>query len=162
MDGVQLSQDYKATTRRQFAFYHWVPRNSSYSFYRLRNDERLSRPWSHPVVLNSGHLDWESSALNTRPLLHFPWNCLMTLFHPIIARTERYTYNAAQIMAEYPKPLCSGTSCIIRNTQEFLIYLKHQDPLLSDKEYVSYDVEFLFTNVTIHETIDYVLHRKIA
>ena len=31
---------------------------------------RMSRPWSHPVVLKTGPLDWESSALTTRPLLH--------------------------------------------------------------------------------------------
>ena len=52
-----------ATSRRQFTFYHSVPRNSWYSFYRPRKDERLSRPWSHPVVLNTGPLDWKSSAL---------------------------------------------------------------------------------------------------
>ena len=51
-------------------FYHLVPRNSWYSFYRPRKDERLSQPWSHPVVLNTGLLDWQSSALTTRPLLH--------------------------------------------------------------------------------------------
>ena len=28
-----------------------------YSFYRPRKDERLSQPWSHPVVLNTGPLD---------------------------------------------------------------------------------------------------------
>ena len=59
-----------ATLRRQFTFYHSVPRNSWYSFYQSRKDERLSRPWNHPVVLNMGPLDWESSALTTRPLLH--------------------------------------------------------------------------------------------
>ena len=59
-----------ATLRRQFTFYHSVSRNSGYSFYRPRNDERLSRPWNHPVVLNTGPLDWESSTLTTRPLLH--------------------------------------------------------------------------------------------
>ena len=58
-----------ATSRRQFTFYHSVPRNSWYSFYRPRKDERLSRPWSHPVVLNTETLDWESSALTTRPSL---------------------------------------------------------------------------------------------
>ena len=58
-----------ATSRRQFTFYHSVLRNSWYSFYRPRKDERLSRPWSHPVVLITGPLDWESSALTTRPLL---------------------------------------------------------------------------------------------
>ena len=61
-----------ATSRRQFTFYLSVPRNPWYSFYRPRKDERLSRPWSHPVVLNTGSLDWESSALTTWPLLHKP------------------------------------------------------------------------------------------
>ena len=78
-------------------------------------------------------------------------------FHPIIAQTGTYTYNAAQVIGEYLKPLCSGNSYIIRNTQEFLILLKQQDPLLPDKQYVSYDVESLFTNVPVHETIDYIL-----
>ena len=35
--------------------------------------------------------------------------------------------------------------------------LKQQDPLVADEEYVSYDVESLFTNVSVHETIDYIL-----
>ena len=43
-----------ATSRRQFTFYHLVPRNSWYSFYQPQKDERLRRPWSHPVVLNTG------------------------------------------------------------------------------------------------------------
>ena len=59
----------RATSRRQFTFYHLVPRNSWYSLYRPRKDERLSRPWSHLVVLNTGPLDWESSALTARPSL---------------------------------------------------------------------------------------------
>ena len=62
-----------ATSRRQFTFYHSVPRNSWYSFYQPRKDEKLSRPWSHPVVLSMGLLAWESSILTTRPLLH-KWN----------------------------------------------------------------------------------------
>ena len=40
--------------------------------HQPREDERLSRPWSHPAVLNTGPLDWESSALTTRPLLYEP------------------------------------------------------------------------------------------
>ena len=54
-----------ATSRRHFTFYHSVQGNSSYSFYWPRKDERLSRPWSHPVILNTGPLDWESSTLST-------------------------------------------------------------------------------------------------
>ena len=53
-------------------------------------------------------------------------------FHPIIAQTGTYTYNAAQVIAEYLKPLCSGNSYIIRNMQEFPILLEQQDPLLPD------------------------------
>ena len=48
---------------RQFTFYHEVSRNSWYSLDRPRKDERLCRPWNHQVVLNTGSLDWESSAL---------------------------------------------------------------------------------------------------
>ena len=54
-----------ATSRRQFTFYHSVPSNSWYSFYQPHKDERLSWPWSQPVVLNTEPLDWESSALTT-------------------------------------------------------------------------------------------------
>ena len=44
--------------------------NSWYSFDRPRKDEKMSQPWSHPLVLNTGPLDWKTSALTTRPLLH--------------------------------------------------------------------------------------------
>ena len=69
-------------------------------------------------------------------------------FRPIIAQTGTYTNNAAQVIDEYLKPLCSG---------EFPMSLKQQDPLLPDEEYVSYDVESLFTILPVHETIDYIL-----
>ena len=38
-----------------------------YSFYWSRKDERLSQPWSHPVVLNMGPPDCKSSTLTARP-----------------------------------------------------------------------------------------------
>ena len=78
-------------------------------------------------------------------------------FCPIIAQSGTYTYKAAQVMADYLKPLCSDNDYIIRNTQEFTKLLQQQDPLLPNKECVSYDVKFLFTNVSIQETIDYIL-----
>ena len=72
----------KATLRRQITFYHSVPRNSWYAFYRPRKDEWLSRPWSHLVVLNTGPLARESSALTTRPLLkqQFSVQCVILIF----------------------------------------------------------------------------------
>ena len=63
-----------ATLRKQFTFYHSVPRNSWHSFYRSRKDEKLSQPWSHPVVLNMEPLDWESSALTTKKGSSFKWH----------------------------------------------------------------------------------------
>ena len=59
----------RATSRRLFTFYHYVPRNCWYSLYWPWKDERLSQPWSHPVALNTGPLDWES--LNV--LTHLFW-----------------------------------------------------------------------------------------
>ena len=60
----------RATTRRQFTFYHYVSRNSWYIFDWPQRDERLSRFQRHPVILNTGPLNWESSTLTTMPLLH--------------------------------------------------------------------------------------------
>ena len=37
---------------------------------KVFDGRRISGPLSHPVVLNTGPLDWESSTLTTRPLLH--------------------------------------------------------------------------------------------
>ena len=65
MDVVQLSKGYRATKRRQFTFYHSVPRSSWYSFNRSRKDERMSLSWSYPVVFNPRLLDWKSIALIT-------------------------------------------------------------------------------------------------
>ena len=79
-------------------------------------------------------------------------------FHSIIAQNGILSYNSAQFLAEYPKPLCSRNNYIIKNTQEFPMFLKQQEPLLSDEEYIFYDVDSLFTNVKVHETIDYILH----
>ena len=46
-------------------------RSTWYSFHQPWKDERLSQPWSHPVVLKPKPLDWESSTLTTKPLLQF-------------------------------------------------------------------------------------------
>ena len=72
MYGIQLSEGYRAITRRQFTFCYSVPRSSWHSVDLSWKDERLSWPWSHPVVLSPGPLDLESTALTTRSLLHKP------------------------------------------------------------------------------------------
>ena len=82
-----------AISRRQFTFYHSVPRNSWYSFYQPRKDERPSRPWSHPVVLNTGLLDWESSTLTTRLLFNLLAGCLIYhLFDNFVYKVCSYDF----------------------------------------------------------------------
>ena len=68
MDRVQLPKVYRAITRREFTFYHSVPRNSWYPFELPRKDERLTRPWSHAVAFNARPLDRGSSALTNIPV----------------------------------------------------------------------------------------------
>ena len=72
MDRVQLPKVYRATTRKQFTFYHSVLKNSWYPFDQPRKDERLTRPWSRTVVFNTVPLDCGSSALTNRPVFVFP------------------------------------------------------------------------------------------
>ena len=80
-------------------------------------------------------------------------------FRPIIAQTGTYLYNTAQVISDYLKPLYTTNSYIISNTQDFADLIKNQPPLQDNEQFVSYDVESLFTNVPIHETIDYILEQ---
>ena len=70
MDGVQVPQGYRATSRRQFTFYHSVPKILWYSFNRPWEDGRLHYLCNHSVVLNLGSLDRESGTLTTKSMFH--------------------------------------------------------------------------------------------
>ena len=50
-----------------------------YLFDQTWWDERLSWPWIHAVVLNSGFLDWDLTTLTTRLLLHCQQKSLRTV-----------------------------------------------------------------------------------
>ena len=67
MDGVQLPQGYRATTTKQFTFYHLVHRNFWYSFDRPRKEEKAESTLEPPSSFEHRTLDWESSTLTTRP-----------------------------------------------------------------------------------------------
>ena len=77
-------------------------------------------------------------------------------FRPIMNQTGTYTYNAAQVISNYLKPLCINEHNI-KDTLQFPQLLKDLPPLKDDKEYVSYDVESSFTNIRLKETTDYIL-----
>ena len=76
-------------------------------------------------------------------------------FHLITSQIGKYTYNAADVLPEYLKPLCQN-KYKINDTQSFASQIKKQPPLDEDEGYVSYDVDSLFTNIPAQETIDYI------
>ena len=47
----------------------------------------------------------------------------------------------------------------IKDSLQFPQLLKNLPPLKDDEEYVSYDIESLFTNILLKETIDYILEQ---
>ena len=67
------------------------------------------------------------------------------------------TYNIAHVIAEYLKPLADENPYIIRNMQDFPSILKQEPQLETDKEYLFYDLESLFTSILVRETINYIL-----
>ena len=58
------------------------------------------------------------------------------------------------MIAKYLKPLTKN-ELVTTNTQQFPSMLNNV-PLSVDEEDVSYDVESLFTNIPIKETIDFI------
>ena len=84
---------------------------------------------------------------------------------PIIDQIGTFTYKAAKVISNYLKPLRQNEYSI-SDTQQFPDMLSNLPPLSEDEEDVSYDVEFLFTNIPIKETIDYIIeqiytHKKL-
>ena len=80
MDGVQLYQGYRATKRKQFTFYHEVPRKSWYSLDRPRKDERLSQIWSHPICkqTNTYYITGPKLAMTISLLEYYAYMCFKT------------------------------------------------------------------------------------
>ena len=77
-------------------------------------------------------------------------------FRPIIDQTGTYTYHAAKVIAEYLKPLCQS-EYRITDTQHFAHLATNLPPVKEDEEDVSYDVESLFTNIPIQDTINFIM-----
>ena len=79
-------------------------------------------------------------------------------FRPIIDQTGTLTYNAAKVISDYLRPLCKNEYSI-NDTQKFPSMLSSIPPLQDYEEDVSYDVESLFTNIPIQETITISLNK---
>ena len=65
--------------------------------------------------------------------------------------------NATKVISDYLRPLCKNEYSI-NDTQKF--QLSSLPPLQGDEEDVSYNVESLFTNIPIEETINYVIDQN--
>ena len=73
--------------------------------------------------------------------------------------------HAAKVISHYLRPLCTN-EYFINNTQKFPNLLPSIPLLQGDEVDVSYDVESLFTNFPIEETINYItdkiyVHKKV-
>ena len=73
-------------------------------------------------------------------------------FQPIIDQTGTLTYNVAKVISDYLRSLCKNVYSI-NDTQNFPCILSSIPPLQDDED-VSYNVELLFTNIPIEETIN--------
>ena len=73
---------------------------------------------------------------------------------PIIDQTGTATYHASKVVANYLRPL-TNNKFVIKDCLLFPDTLK-STVLENDEKIVSYDVESLFTNIPIKETIDYI------
>ena len=49
--------------------------------------------------------------------------------------------------------------CKVNDTQSFASQIKEQSLLDEDEEYISYDMDSLFTNIPVQEIIDYIIHQ---
>ena len=73
-------------------------------------------------------------------------------------------YKIEKVISKYLKTLTKN-EFIINNTQDFPAMLNNV-PISEDGEDVSYDVESLFTNISIKDTLDFIceeryVHKKL-
>ena len=73
-------------------------------------------------------------------------------FRPIVDQTGTATYDAAKVISEYLKPLAFN-EYKINDCLKFPDMIKALPPLQKNGEYVSYDVESLFTNIPLEVNI---------
>ena len=74
---------------------------------------------------------------------------------PIIDQSKTFTYNAAKIVSDYLQPLAQS-KYVIKDTLLFAEIINN-DILDPNEEYVSYDVESLFTSIPVSKSIDYII-----
>ena len=79
-------------------------------------------------------------------------------FRQIVDQTGTAMYDAAKVSDEYLTPLAFN-ECKINDCLKFSDMTKALPPSQKNEEYVLYDVESLFTNIPLKETINYIIHK---
>ena len=109
-----------------------------------------------------------------RPVLHQPGKLYVTVkthkfsllgdvtadnpkFCPVISQIGTYSYKSLKVILKYHKPL-SENKYKISDTPTFTSFIKGQTRLNFDEEYISFDVDDLFINIPVEETMGYITH----
>jgi hypothetical protein len=77
---------------------------------------------------------------------------------PIISAVGNYNYKLAKWLVEIFSPLLDNNKYILKDTFDFVNKVSKLNTII-DKSMLSFDVESLFTNIPILETIDIILKR---
>ena len=73
---------------------------------------------------------------------------------PIVDQTGTHTHAAAKVISDYLQPL-TNNEYVITDTLTFADSIKSVN-LSHSEEFVSYDVESLFTSIPVDETNEYI------
>ena len=81
-----------------------------------------------------------------------------TPLRPIVSCINSYNYRLGKYLANIIKPIRDSIYSL-KNTDEFLKFLKENSHLSKDNKVISFDIESLFTNIPVDETINIICYK---
>jgi len=76
-------------------------------------------------------------------------------FRPIVSCVQSYNYQIGKYLANIIKPI-RNSPYSLKNTNQFLEFLKENKYLSKNNKMISFDIESLFTNIPVNETINII------
>jgi len=77
---------------------------------------------------------------------------------PIVSCIQSYNYQLGKFLANIIKPIRDSTYSL-KNTNKFLEFLKQNSDLSKNSKMISFDIESLFTNIPVDETIEIIYNK---
>ncbi|CAF4574610.1 unnamed protein product [Rotaria sp. Silwood2] len=74
---------------------------------------------------------------------------------PIVSCVQSYNYRLGKYLANIIKPI-RHSNYSLKNNMDFLQFLRNNSDLLKNNKMISFDIESLFTNIPVNETIDII------